>query len=92
MQVIEEYIVAYKSLTFSLESVLAEPDGSQVLAKWTAQAMHLGNFMGAPPSGRVERIRGMTSFQLAGRRINRIECFRQALVQERQGAHVDFGL
>ena len=91
-KVIEEYIVAYKSLTFCLDSVLAEADGSQVLAKWTAQAMHLGTFMGAPASGRVEKISGMTSFQLAGRKIKRVDCFRQALVQERQNAHVDFGL
>ena len=91
-KVIEEYIVAYKSLNYDVESVVAEHDGSRVLAQWRAQAMHLGSFMGAPPSGRVENIAGMTSFHMTGDKIVRIDCFREGLVQERQGSHADFGI
>ena len=85
-RVIDEYLGAYKGFKFEVKHLMAAKDGNTVMARWRAQAMHLGGFMDAPPSGRVEMISGMTTFELRGWKICRVESFREKLGQERQGA------
>ena len=91
-RVIEEYLGAYKGITYTLQEVLGNADGSVVMVRWHANAMHLGGFMGGPPSGRVEEISGMSTFRLQGDKICRIEQFREHLAHERPGVHIMDGL
>lgn len=91
-RVVEEFLGAYKGITYSVEHVMGAKDGSVVLVRWSAHAMHLGGFMGAPPSGRVQDIEGMTTFRLRAGKICRIECFREQLAHERPAVYAMDGV
>jgi steroid delta-isomerase-like uncharacterized protein len=90
-KVVEEYLGAYKSFQYDVENMMASADGSVVLCRWQARAMHLGSFMGSPASGRIEQIAGMTTFLLQNGKICRIECFREGLAQDSHGSCADYG-
>jgi steroid delta-isomerase-like uncharacterized protein len=91
-RVVVEFLGAFKGLEYELEHVMAAKDGSVVLVRWSARAMHLGGFMGASPSGGVQDIAGMTTFRLRAGKIFRIECFREQLAHERPAVHALDGL
>jgi steroid delta-isomerase-like uncharacterized protein len=82
VKVIEEYLTAFKAFHYTSLQILGTPDGESVMAKWTATAVHLGDFLGRPASGRVQEISGMSHFTFAGRKIARIDTFRETLCQE----------
>lgn len=90
-KVIEEYLSAYKAIRFSDVELLVTEDGSAVMAHWKATAFHLGAFLGTPASGKVQEIRGMSSFMVVDDKIARIETFREQLIHE-QAFSADYGL
>lgn len=81
-RVIDEYLAGYKSFRYTLQHIMVSDDGSVVLARWSAEAMHLGAFMGVPASGRIERLEGMTTFHIQQGKISRLESFRTSLCSE----------
>lgn len=85
------YLSAYKSIKFSEIELLATDDGSAVMAHWKATAFHLGAFLGTPASGKVQEIKGMSSFCIADDKIARVETFREQLIHE-QAFAADYGL
>lgn len=92
-KVIEEYLGAFKGFQHEVTEIMPSKDGSVVMVRWQATAVHLGTFVGSPASGRVERIEGMSTFRFEGGRIARVEVFRESLSQERRGLGVaDYGM
>lgn len=85
------YLSAYKAIKFSDIELLATEDGSAVMAHWKATAFHLGAFLGTPASGKVQNIKGMSSFRIVDDKITRVETFREQLIHE-QAFAADYGL
>ena len=81
-RVIDEYLAGYKSFSYDVQHMMVSADGTVVLAKWAAEAMHLGAFLGIQASGRIEALQGMTTFEVRDGKICRIETFRTSLCSE----------
>jgi steroid delta-isomerase-like uncharacterized protein len=59
--------VAFPDLDRRIVDLLA--DGDKVIARWTAEGTHQGDFNGQPPTGKVAKSSGITIFRIAGGRI-----------------------
>jgi steroid delta-isomerase-like uncharacterized protein len=58
---------AFPDLDRQLLDMVAEDD--KVVARWTAEGHHLGDFNGLPPTGNYAKSSGITIFRIAGGRI-----------------------
>jgi steroid delta-isomerase-like uncharacterized protein len=58
---------AFPDYRIAVEDLVA--DGDRVAARWTLRGTHRGEFLGVPPTGRPETLRGVGLFRLAGGRI-----------------------
>ena len=74
---------------YIVQHLIASEDGSVVMARWNATAVHLGTFVGRPATGDVLHISGMTSFEFTKGKISRIDTFRESLTPDRTGVGID---
>jgi predicted ester cyclase len=53
-----QWIAAFPDLHFEMVDLVAE--GDKVLTRWVLTGTHSGEFLGAPPTGRMVRVEGMS--------------------------------
>lgn len=63
--------MAFPDIHFTIEDQIAE--GDKVVTRWRAQATHLGEFQGIPPTGNQGMITGITIDRIAGDKL--VECW-----------------
>ena len=61
------YGVAYPERRFTQEDVIVE--GDLVADRWTMSAIHKGELLGVPPTGRLVTLNGMNRYLIEGGRI-----------------------
>jgi predicted ester cyclase len=57
----------YSDVTFTMEDQIA--DGDKVVIRWTFRGKHVGEYMGAKPTGKEVTATGMNLFRLADGKI-----------------------
>lgn len=70
---VSTWAVGFPDRVFRVDETVVE--GEKGAARFTITGTHLGEFMGAPPTGNTITVIGMNLFQFADGRIRRVEAF-----------------
>ena len=57
----------FPDVVSTIEDLIAE--GDKVVARWTSQATHQGDYMGVPPTGKEVEFTGISVYRMEGGRI-----------------------
>ncbi len=66
-QIVTRMRTAFPDIKYTVQEMVAEDD--RVMAFWTAQGTHKGEFMGVAPTGKLVNYRGFDLYKLSGGRL-----------------------